>query len=509
MSAPSLFVGGAVSAPLLPLSLLVPLAGLVPLMLLGPCWGRRAALACLALGCVLAAAIGFEVAGRGAALADFVGGWAPPLGVALRADGFACAMLAMSAAVLFGTGVFAAIPPQADGQPLPRAFFMLLLCLACALNLAFLAQDLFTLYVALELLTFAAVPLVCLDGKAGQIEAALTYLMFALFGSVLYLLGAVLVYGLFGTLDITLVAARAGAPGTAPAFIAALALMSAGLVAKAALFPLYLWLPPAHSGAPPAASAVLSAVVIKAPLFLLVRLWADLTPAPLADAAAPLLAACGAGAIVFCGVLALAQTRLKLLIAYSTAAQIGYLCLMFPLAAGAAVMGDAEWRALAWTGGTLHLVSHAFSKAAMFLAAGLMAELMGHDRLSGLTGMARRAPLSVAAFGLGGLSLMGLPPAGGFVAKVMLLTSALQQQVWWIAVVILLGGLLAGGYVLKVVVAALQRPDGPLPAAREARGRALVALGLGLVAVALGFVPLAPLDVLAIGRPLSWEGLLP
>ena len=159
---------------------------------------------------------------------------------------------------------------------------MLSLCVASGLNLAFLAEDLFTLYVALELLTFAAVPLVCLDGKAAQLEAALTYLLFALLGSLLYLLGAVLIYASTGTLDIAIAAQRLSASSSATGI--ALALMSAGLAAKAALFPLYLWLPPAHAGAPPAASALLSALVIKAPIFLLLRVWLGLAPADLAGA---------------------------------------------------------------------------------------------------------------------------------------------------------------------------------------------------------------------------------
>ncbi|ABS66829.1 NADH dehydrogenase (quinone) [Xanthobacter versatilis] len=498
---------------LLVLAITAPLLGLVPLLLLGPRTGERAALGMLAVNVAITAGIAERVAQGGRALGYFVGGFAPPLGVGLRADGFAAAMMLMAALVLLFTGLFAMTGPgdmtrkvNARGSAgMPATFFILLLSLACALNLAFLAQDLFTLYVALELLTFAAVPLVCLEGKAGQLAAALTYLLFALFGSVLYLLGVVLIYGLFGTLDIAHLAGLMahGAGGATAA--AALALMSAGLMAKAALFPLHLWLPPAHSGAPPAASAVLSAVVIKAPLFLLVRLWSDLAPLPLTQLAGPVFALCGAAAIVFCGVVALAQERLKLLIAYSTAAQIGYLCLMFPLAASS----DGPSSALAWTGGTLHLVSHALSKAAMFLAAGLIAETMGHDRLSGLGGVGRLAPVSVAAFGLGGLSLMGLPPSGGFVAKVMLLTSALQQGSWWIATVVLVGGLLAGGYVLRVVVIALQYPDADLPEARECRWRALIALALAFGAMLVGFMPLAPLPFLEIGRPLTWTGVMP
>jgi formate hydrogenlyase subunit 3/multisubunit Na+/H+ antiporter MnhD subunit len=145
----------------------------------------------------------------------------------------------------------------------------------------------------------------------------------------------------------------------------------------------------------------------------------------------------------------------------------------------------------------------------MFLAAGLIAETMGHDRLSGLGGVGRLAPVSVAAFGLGGLSLMGLPPSGGFVAKVMLLTSALQQGSWWIATVVLVGGLLAGGYVLRVVVIALQHPDSDLPDVRECRWRALIALALAFGAMLVGFMPLSPLPFLEIGRPLTWESVLP
>ena len=115
-----------------------------------------------------------------------------------------------------------------------------------------------------------------LDGRAATLAAALRYLMFALLGSVLYLLGAVLLYGAYGTLDITLLAARVQPE---PAAWVAAALMTAGLLAKTALFPLHLWLPPAHAGAPPAASAVLSALVVKGSFFLVIRLWFEVMPA--------------------------------------------------------------------------------------------------------------------------------------------------------------------------------------------------------------------------------------
>ncbi len=120
------------------------------------------------------------------------------------------------------------------------------------------------------------------------------------------------------------------------------------------------------------------------------------------------------------------------MIAYSTVAQIGYLFLMFPLLTGPEVA--EPWSGDAWTGGWLQLFSHAFAKAAMFMAAGLIAEALGHDRIADLGGIGRALPMTVIAFGIAGLSLMGVPPSGGFVAKWLMLTAAAMEGQWWWAV---------------------------------------------------------------------------
>src|SRR5262249_10631321 len=156
--------------------------------------------------------------------------------------------------VVCAVGVFARgdfhTPAGSSEMRAPFAFWILLLAVWGALNTVFLAADLFTLYVALELLTFSAVPLVCLDGRAETLTAALRCLLFALVGSALYLAGTVLLYGTYGTLDIALLADRVRGD---PATLFAAALMTVGLLAKTALVPLHLWLPPAHAGAPAAA----------------------------------------------------------------------------------------------------------------------------------------------------------------------------------------------------------------------------------------------------------------
>jgi multicomponent Na+:H+ antiporter subunit D len=485
---------------LLVLAIVLPVSGVLLSLVLGGRHAERVVLMLMPAGLGVALAIAIGIWRSRNVLQYFVGNWDPPLGVAFRADGLSAAMLVATALLVCGIGLCArgqfSSPEQRETRA-PLVFWTLLLAVWGALNAVFIGGDLFNLYVALELLTFAAVPLVSLDGRAETLTAALRYLLFALVGSILYLLAAVLFYGAYGTLDIVLLSGRIRAE---PAAWASISLMTAGLLAKAALYPFHLWLPPAHAGAPAPASAILSGLVVKAPFFLVIRLWFDIMPRMPEPAAAQVLGILGAAAILIGSIVALRQVRLKLLIAYSTVAQIGYLFLMFPLAVKPET--GHPWSTFTWTGGVLQAISHAFAKAAMFIAAGMIAEVLGHDRIRGLAGIGRALPITVFAFALGGVSLMGLPPSGGFIAKAMLLTEAVAEGQWWWAVIVLLGGLLAGGYVFLVLARALADPIEPLrllttiPPSRQA---AVVALAL--CAVLLGLVPLRPSELLQIGRP--------
>jgi formate hydrogenlyase subunit 3/multisubunit Na+/H+ antiporter MnhD subunit len=488
---------------LLVLAVLVPFIGALAGLVLGSRGAQRVALATLAVGLVIAIAIADALLRSDAAVIYLLGGWAPPLGVALRADSLAVVMLLTVAVVISGIGVYAqadfGTPPGVREARTPLVFWTLLLAVWGALNLVFVSGDLFTLFVALELLTFSAVPLVCLDGRAATLVAALRYLLFALLGSVLYLLGAVLLYGAYGTLDIPLLAARIHPEPVA--WIAA-ALMTGGLLAKTALFPLHLWLPPAHAGAPAAASAVLSALVIKGSWFLAVRLWLDVFPGVATLSAAQMLGTLGAAAILVGNVVAIRQTRLKLLLAYSTVAQIGYLFLMFPLAAGlAAAQLDS---AAAVNGGMLQAISHATAKAAMFMAAGLVYTTLGHDRVTDLRGVAQALPMTVIGFALGGAALIGLPPSGGFLAKWLLVSAAIMTAQWWWVLVMLVGGLLTSTYVFIIVVRSMApAPAGWIPKACVPRYQEVAVLTLALGSFLLGVVALCPVEVAQIGRAIT------
>jgi formate hydrogenlyase subunit 3/multisubunit Na+/H+ antiporter MnhD subunit len=494
---------------LLVLALIVPVAGILASIVIGRRHVVHIALAVIPVGVAIAIAIAWRMLESGNGLVYLLGGWAPPLGVALRADGLSAVMMLTTAVVVAAVALFARADFRTPGglaeARVPYVFWIMLLAVWCALNAVFIAGDLFTLYVALELLTFGAVPLVCLDGRAETLQAALRYMLFALLGSVFYLLGAVLLFGTYGTMDI---AQLGHVAGPLPATIVAAALMTVGLLAKTALFPMHLWLPPAHAGAPAAASALLSALVIKGSFFLTIRVWFDALPSVFTPAAAQLLAVLGALAILVGSVVALRQTRLKLLIAYSTVAQIGYLFLMFPLVFGAAALQVDGNGAL--TGGMMQAISHATAKAAMFMAAGLIYVTLGHDRIADLRGVGRVLPLTVWAFALGGIALIGLPPSGGFLAKWLLLSAAVGTGQWWWVAVLLTGGLFTAGYVFLVVGLALATPASPLQVHGVVpRYQQIAVLALALISVLLGLVALAPVDIVQIGRHAPALGGMP
>ena len=173
--------------------------------------------------------------------------------------------------------------------------------------------------------------------------------------------------------------------------------------------PLHFWLPDAHANAPAPVSGVLSGLVLKASLFIILRLWFFVFAPVVAPQAGQLLSGLGAATILWGSIQAIRQRRVKRLIAYSTVAQVGYLFLVFGLAGGAAAMP-------AWRGAAYFAFAHACAKAAAFLVAGALMHAAGGDELDRWEGLARREPMLMFTFGLAGVSLMGLPPSGGFIA---------------------------------------------------------------------------------------------
>jgi formate hydrogenlyase subunit 3/multisubunit Na+/H+ antiporter MnhD subunit len=411
-----------------------------------------------------------------------LGDWGAPLGIDLYADPLTGVMVLVTSLVILAVTSYA--PDYLARTGTSASFWPLTFFLHAALNGLYLSADVFNLYVALELLSLSAVALVALGDKTAAIAAALRYLLASLVASLAYLLGVTLLYHTYGVLDLYALA-DASRGGAVP--WPALGLITAGLAVKGALFPVHFWLPRAHSEAPAPVSALLSGLVVKAPFYILLRLWlGPFHDAP--QAVGELLGLLGAAAIIWGSLQALRQERLKLLVAYSTVAQLGYLFLLFPLAQATDVLSAA----------TVFIIAHALAKAAMFLATGNILFCLGHDRIQELDRIAGRLPLSLAAFGIAGACIIGLPPSGNFIAKWLLIEAAFETGAWGWALVIVAGSLMSAAYVFRVVGHAFTPEHGFEGGVQITTSMAWIPFLVSLLALLLGLVAAPLLEIIEL-----------
>ncbi|MEX2540165.1 MAG: proton-conducting transporter membrane subunit [Trueperaceae bacterium] len=472
----------------------LPLAGAAACWLVPALLTRFTAMAAAALTLSATLSLALQVWHRGPA-AYPIAGYSAPLGIELMVDGLALWMLLLSGVTNALIGIYAVLWFPA-GRP---GFWPLWLLLWGGLNALALSADLFNLYVTLEIVSLCAVALVTLSEERIALTAATRYLLAAMLGSLTYLLGVALVYGEHGVLALT---ALSRLEQMGPASSVALVLLTIGLLLKTAVFPFHFWLPLAHASAPAPVSALLSALVVKASFYLLIRLWLFVFGALPLMAAAQVLGALGAAAVLYGSVQALRQERLKLLVAYSTVAQLGYLVLAMPLVIGTA----PDVRALAYQGVAYHMMSHGLVKAALFLAAGVVARSYGHDRVAELKGMATRLPVTTFVIALAAASLIGLPPSGGFVAKWWLVSAALQGgQLGW-GLTLLLGGLLSALYMFRLLAIGMPRGRPHEEPGNEPLALALPAFTLALAAVAIGLRSVELIELLHVGAPFDLFG---
>ncbi|MCF2909166.1 oxidoreductase [Pseudoalteromonas sp. DL2-H2.2] len=493
---------------LLPLLVAIPLTGAIFSVLINSKHGQvlTGLLAALSLALVICAILlGLPSEGlqSTAAFRYPLAGWQAPLGIALSLDGFSALLLTLTTFLVtvltfYSVYYFSASPARVR-------FWPLWWLLVAGINALFLSADIFNVYVTLEIIGLAAVALVALSGNKAGLTAALRYLLVGLLGSLCYLMAVALLYHLYGTLDFAQLASKAESN---PLSWAALALITVGLVLKTALVPLHFWLPHAHGSAPAPVSAILSALVVKASFYLLVRFWMEILAPAVTNDALMLLGILGGLAILWGCIQALRATRLKLMVAYSTVAQIGYLFLLFPLlmsAEGTSASQLAAQHQSALAAVCYFIVAHACAKAAMFIAAGNIIHSLGHDDIAKLQGMAKYMPLSLFTFAIAGGSLIGLPPSAGFIAKWLLLNVAIDTGQWWWVVIILSGGLLAALAIFRVLDLAFIKPEqaseqvAPDNWQKVPVAMPLSGLALALCTMALGFNADLIIDLITIG----------
>ena len=430
---------------MLPVLPLLPLLIGAVLALLAALWRPSTArlVAMLATGTALAvSATGLVRVVTDGPLRHDLGGWPPPIGIEYVLDPLS-AFLATTIA-LVGL-LIATYPPAtafdcdlARGQPLHA----LVLLLLTGLMGVVLSGDLFHLFVFIEIFALATYPLVALGGDRGAL-AALRYLLLGTIGSGLYLLGVGFVYFATGTLNMADAAVQLAPLADNPATLGALGLIVIGLGLKMALFPLHVWLPDAHSSAPPGVAALLAAVQVKAAAYALLRIVHDVFgPAYLDGGGVTVTTALtwfGAGGIVYGSVLAIRQPDIKRMLAYSTVAQLGYIG-----------VGIGLGTPLAIVAALLHVLNHAVMKSGLFLAVGGILDQTHLKRIARYSGLGRRMPLTMGGFALLALSMVGIPPLAGFWSKWYLIVATLEDGQWPLAVIVGLSSLLTAVYFLRL-----------------------------------------------------------
>ena len=422
-------------------------------------------------------------AARGEVVRYEVGGVPAAYGIELVADAIAATMVLLTVLVVLG----AAIHTRRVG-PHGTAFHSGLLLLAGGTIGIALTGDLFNLYVFLEIAAIASYALVASADSRVSTYASFKYLLVGTIGASLYLLGVAYVFVATGTLNMRSVADAFAAMGYGdPLVVTSFALIAVGLAVKIALVPLHTWLADAHAAAPDAVSAIVSGLLPAVAVYALARVTFGVYTVDFVHAH-PLLTSLllyGGLVTVFAGgVFAVFQSRIKLLLAYSTVAHMGL-----------AVVGVALATDEALYGALLQLVGHGIVKAALFLLAGLFAVAYGARTLDGYAGLASRSPGLAIVFTVLGLSLVGVPPTSGFVAKYYIVVGAIDAGQWLVAGLVVASTLVTVAYVFPIIDRLYFRDyDGPVPdrAAIPAESTVVVAVALvltvviGLVTVPLG-----------------------
>ncbi len=412
---------------LTPLPVLLPLLGAAGALLVGRHPRTQRTLSILVLSAVLAVSVALLVlADANGAEAVSVGGWPVPLGIVLVVDRLSALMLVVASTVALGVLVFAVGQGSADGdEETPLSIFHpTFLVLIAGVSNAFLAGDLFNLYVGFEILLTASYVLLTLGGSAPRIRAGITYIVVSLLSSLLFLAAIALVYASTGTVNMAQLAVRlAELPAGTQLLLQSLLLIA--FCIKAAVFPLSAWLPDSYPTAPAPVTAVFAGLLTKVGVYAIIRTQTLLFPGGALDGV--LLWA--ALATMLIGILgAVAQTDIRRILSFTLVSHIGYM-----------VFGIALGTTAGLAGAIFYVAHHIAIQTTLFLVAGLVERQGGSTSVDRLGGLARSAPLLALLFFVPAMNLAGIPPLSGFIGKLGLLEAGVAEGSWP-AMVLVAGG---------------------------------------------------------------------
>ncbi|MFQ5895117.1 MAG: complex I subunit 5 family protein [Nitrospinota bacterium] len=358
---------------------------------------------------VALAALLLSHTGRGAISVHRMGLWPFPYGIILVADALSSTMLLLAAVVVGACTVFAF--HYLEESMRREVFFPLVHFLLMGINGAFLTGDIFNLFVFFEVLLISAYALLSFYGSLEQLEMAFKYVAINLIGSTLFLLGVALLYAQVGTVNMADLSEKVARLGPRPLLVVTALIFLMVFSIKAAIFPMQIWLPSAHSISPTPIAAILAGIMVKVGIYAILRCATLIFPGPVRQLA-PLLLLLAVITIAFGAIGVLPQRNLKRVLAYSTINQLGYilfgLSLLTPAGVSAALFA---------------LINHAFIKSSLLLGAGLTHVLTGSGELDEMGGLQERAPAASLLLLLGFLALAGFPPMNGFFSKLFLIAA--------------------------------------------------------------------------------------
>jgi len=404
-----------------------------------------------------------------------VGGWAAPAGIALVADRLAVLLLATSAVALLAVLIYAVSQKSTDEEL--RGFHAVYQMLAAGVALALLTGDLFTLFVAFEIMLTASYVLLTHRAGGTDTRAALTYVVIGLVASALLLTAIGLIYAVTGTVNIADLTVKLDAvPGGLRSGLGWLLFMVFGI--KAAIFPLFFWLPDSYPLAPTPVTALFAGLLTKIGVYAMIRTQTLLFPS---DGPVTLMLVI-AGLTMIVGVLgAIAQKDIKRILSFHIVSQIGYM-----------IMGLGFFTVAGVAAAIVFVVHQIIVKASLFLVGGLVESSEGTGAIDAVNGVARRSPWIAALFLPSALSLAGFPPFSGFVGKLALVEAGFGVGSWIVVGVSLVASVLTVFSMTKIWGGVFWgEPTGrrPLPVSRgmAVATASLVAAG---VIIAIGAQPL-------------------
>ncbi|MBU2573651.1 MAG: monovalent cation/H+ antiporter subunit D family protein [Elusimicrobia bacterium] len=440
----------------------------------------------------LAARLAWETFALGK-VSYWFGGWAPPWGIEYSIDPLGALLLLLTAFVTCAALSYsrAAAPAELAAERLPY-FYSCMLLFTSGLTGIIITGDIFNLYVFIEIASLAGYALIAAGRRREALVASYNYLILGTIAATFILLGIGYLYMAAGTLNMADLRERLPQVYHTKTVLTGFAFLVVGLSIKTALFPLHIWLPDAYTHAPSPVSALLAATGTKVGIYAMIRVIFTVFKPEFNPSTVPMtviLAGLACAGIIYGALMALAQTNIKRLLAYSSVSQIGYIIL------GAAISNQT-----AMTGSLLHIINHALMKASLFMCAGIILMSTGAEKTGDLKGLGRRMPLTMAAFTAAACSLAGLPLTAGFISKWHLALGAVEAGLWLVVPVILAGSLLTAVYFWKIIEPAYFSPAGERrPVRPEApAGMLAPAVLLAALGVALGLA--AHFPALGAGR---------